>query len=127
MRYHNGSTRSTPPAPPEFVQQFIAGGWRKVERLYGARTDLLLKWIELSGGQSLHTARAAYMRETGKGGPCRRAAVEFVESEAILCPAMQVAQDFGAPFVILSTGHRAVVRNGCVMTILTKKMGRERR
>lgn len=38
------------PPPPEFAEQFILGGWRQVERVYGARTDVILKWIEVNGG-----------------------------------------------------------------------------
>jgi len=38
------------PPPPEFADQFILGGWRQVERVYGARTDVILKWIEVNGG-----------------------------------------------------------------------------
>ncbi len=57
------ATRVTPPAPPEFKQEFIKGGWRQVERLYGARTDLLLKWMEQVGGlAALQAERAAVRR-----------------------------------------------------------------
>jgi hypothetical protein len=71
IAYRPPPTRVIPPVPPEFPAEFIAGGWRRVERLYGARTDLLLKWVQLSGGQSLYAARAAHMRQTGKSGACR--------------------------------------------------------
>lgn len=40
----------TKPVPPEFREQFLAKGWRHVEHLYGARTDLIRKWIALCGG-----------------------------------------------------------------------------
>ncbi len=62
--------RHIPPCPPEFAEQFVEGGWRRVERIYGARTDLLLKWIETSGGDALYAAR----REHKRGGnmPMRR-------------------------------------------------------
>lgn len=38
------STRIIPPPPPEYKANFERGGWRLVERLYGARTDLHLAW-----------------------------------------------------------------------------------
>lgn len=66
--YRRAPTRLIPPAPPEFADEFIAGGWRRVERLYGARTDLLLKWVEMSGGEALHARRREHMRMVGVGG-----------------------------------------------------------
>lgn len=59
--------RHVPPVPPGFADSFVTGGWRQVERLYGARTDLLLKWIEMSGGPSLHEQRRQHMRDHGVG------------------------------------------------------------
>lgn len=50
------SVRAYPPAPPEFAAEFAAGGWRRVERLYGARTDVILKWIATTGAQALRDA-----------------------------------------------------------------------
>ena len=35
--------------PPEFRAEFIRKGWRHVEHIYGARTDLIRKWLYLSG------------------------------------------------------------------------------
>lgn len=71
--------RHVPAVPPGFADRFIAGGWRDVERLYGARTDLLLKWIEMSGGEDLYRRRRDHMREHGtrafgRGGKCVGAA-----------------------------------------------------
>lgn len=60
-QYRRPSTRIIPPPPPEFAEEFIAGGWRRVERLYGCRTDLLLKWIEMCGGAELHRRRKERM------------------------------------------------------------------
>lgn len=54
--------RPIPACPPEFAREFVEGGWRRVERLYNARTDLLLKWIEMSGGEALYAARRARSR-----------------------------------------------------------------
>lgn len=54
--------RRVPPVPPEFEQEFVTGGWRRVERLYNARTDLLWKWIHMSGGDALIQKRRAFQR-----------------------------------------------------------------
>ena len=43
--------KTFPPAPPEFKQEFEAGGWQRVEHLYGARTDCIKKWIAVTGAQ----------------------------------------------------------------------------
>lgn len=59
--------RHIPPVPPGFADRFLADGWRGIERVYGARTDLLLKWIEMSGGEELYQKRRAHMRENGIG------------------------------------------------------------
>jgi len=42
-------TRTIPPVPPEFAEVFARGGWEEVERVYGGRTDLHRKWVEISG------------------------------------------------------------------------------
>lgn len=57
--------RRFPPPPPEFVEQFALGGWERVELLYGARTDCILKWIAMTGAQ---TRRA--IRRASAGGQC---------------------------------------------------------
>jgi hypothetical protein len=59
--------RHVPPVPPEFPARFVEGGWREVERIYGARTDLLLKWIAMSGGDDLHKLRRDHMKAAGVG------------------------------------------------------------
>lgn len=52
------------PVPPEFRAEFIRKGWRHVEHLYGARTDLIRKWIGQCGGlKALQAERAAVRRE----------------------------------------------------------------
>jgi hypothetical protein len=43
--------RMVPPPPPEFRTVFEAKGWEHCELLYGARTDLIRKWITLTGAQ----------------------------------------------------------------------------
>lgn len=55
--------RIVPPCPPEFAEEFVRGGWRRVERLYNCRTSLLLKWIEQSGGNALLERRRAAMKD----------------------------------------------------------------
>lgn len=77
--------RQVPPVPPGFTDRFLADGWRGVERVYGARTDLLLKWIEMSGGEALHERRRQHMRDHGVkpfgrpgGNGSRRAAVRVL-------------------------------------------------
>lgn len=52
--------RLVPPCPPEFAEEFVRGGWRRVEMLYNCRTDLLLRWVEESGGPELYARRRAY-------------------------------------------------------------------
>lgn len=51
-----------PPVPMHFETTYITGGWRAVERQYGARTDIHLKWFEMSGGDALHEKRREYLR-----------------------------------------------------------------
>lgn len=46
------------PPPEGFRDRFIRDGWRGIERYYGARTAVMLRWIEESGGlDSLQAAR----------------------------------------------------------------------
>lgn len=54
-----------PGEPGEFARCFIEGGWRRLERVYGARTDRLVAWMHLAGGSALDEARRAFLR-TGK-------------------------------------------------------------
>jgi len=42
--------RTREPAPQGFRQRFVEDGWRGIERYYGARTDVMLRWIEECGG-----------------------------------------------------------------------------
>ena len=50
-KYARPSSKRVPPLPPEFVQQFVEGGWRRIERVYGGRNDLVRKWMVLAGGE----------------------------------------------------------------------------
>ena len=43
--------KTFPPPPPEFKAEFEKGGWERVELLYGARTDVIRKWIEITGAK----------------------------------------------------------------------------
>lgn len=54
-----------PGEPGEFARCFIEGGWRRLERVYGARTDRLVAWMHLAGGTALDEARRAFLK-TGK-------------------------------------------------------------
>lgn len=54
-----------PGEPGEFARCFIEGGWRRLERVYGARTDRLVAWMHLAGGSALDEAREVY-RKTGQ-------------------------------------------------------------
>lgn len=54
--------REIPPCPPGFADRFVTDGWRGVERVYGASTQLLLKWIEASGGDDLYRRRREHYR-----------------------------------------------------------------
>ena len=62
--YRSPSTKVIPPAPPGYRANWDKGGWRLVERLYGARTDLHLKWQAMTGCESRR--RTAVTPEVGK-------------------------------------------------------------
>ena len=67
-QHRRPSSKLVPPAPPEFAQQFIEGGWRRIERVYGARNDLVRKWIVMVGGErELKRLRREYMAGRRKG------------------------------------------------------------
>jgi len=52
------AVRTIPLPPPEFAEQFALGGWERVERIYGARTDLVHKWVILTGAQTRRSKTA---------------------------------------------------------------------
>lgn len=60
--YRPPSTKLPKPPPPEFDEMFVKGGWRHVEHLTGARTDLLLKWLAQRGADRLRDLRRRYLR-----------------------------------------------------------------
>jgi hypothetical protein len=57
-------TVSLPLTVPEgFRQRFVEDGWRGIERYYGARTDLMMKWIDECGGiETLQVERKEHRR-----------------------------------------------------------------
>lgn len=57
--YRSPPTKALPPLPPGFRDNFIRGGWRLCERMYGCRTDRLLAWHQKAGGEELNAARCA--------------------------------------------------------------------
>jgi len=50
--------RKIPAPPADFKELFERGGWELVERAFGARSDLIRKWIHLTGAQCRHPRRA---------------------------------------------------------------------
>lgn len=61
------TSRARAPVPPGFAQVFIEDGWRGIERCYGARTEVMLRWIEDCGGlEKLRAERRDHRR--GQGG-----------------------------------------------------------
>ena len=72
-----GLHQRVPSAPPGFEDEFVRGGWRGVERAYGAPTDLILKWIDRSGREQLYRRRADYVQARVRTvpGPQRTAVV----------------------------------------------------
>ena len=55
-------TTSTPPV--DFEPQYIAGGWRKVERLFGASTARIYQWLKAF--PDIEERRRAELRRQGK-------------------------------------------------------------
>ena len=58
--------QQTEPLPPNFVANFLEGGWRKIERMYGARTDVNVKWLHMAGGDELIARRKIAKRKGGE-------------------------------------------------------------
>ncbi|WP_159975852.1 MULTISPECIES: hypothetical protein [unclassified Novosphingobium] len=53
-----------PPLPEGFRKRFIEQGWRGVERVYGARREVIQRWIAEAGGPvQLTDARKAWLAE----------------------------------------------------------------
>ena len=60
--FRSPPTKTLPPLPPGFRDNFIKGGWRLCERMYGCRTDRLLAWHQIAGGVALDAERKRAMR-----------------------------------------------------------------
>jgi hypothetical protein len=68
-------TRAVPRLPPNFARNFVEGGWRQLERVYGCRDDVLLKWFEMAGGLvSLQQRRRDWLREQSAVAQAKAAA-----------------------------------------------------
>lgn len=50
------------PIPYGFAHEFVVGGWRRVEFLYGARTSQNRRWLDQCGGERLRRLRLRYRR-----------------------------------------------------------------
>lgn len=50
------------PVPYLFAHEFVIGGWRRVEFVYGGRTDQNRRWLDLCGGERLRSLRRRYRR-----------------------------------------------------------------
>ena len=53
------ASRQMRPPPPEFKAEFIRKGWRHVEHLYGARADVIRKWLFMVGLGDKATRKSA--------------------------------------------------------------------
>ena len=59
--------KHVPSVPWGFEDEFVRAGWRGVERAYGASTELLIRWIPLSGREQLYQRRAEYIASRASG------------------------------------------------------------
>lgn len=48
------------PVPYLFAHEFVIGGWRRVEFVYGGRTDQNRRWLSLCGEDRLKALRRRY-------------------------------------------------------------------
>lgn len=58
------STKRPRPAPPEFEPAFVAGGWAKVNMMFGKRPSV--RWFTALGPVRLRAARDAYVAGRGR-------------------------------------------------------------
>ncbi len=49
--YRRYASRRVPPVPADFVQQFVEGGWRRIEEAFGGNKNRHRVWIALAGGE----------------------------------------------------------------------------
>ncbi len=60
----NAPTKAIPALPPNFAKNFIEGGWRQLERVYGCRDDVILAWMAMCGGvEAMQQRRGQYIAE----------------------------------------------------------------
>lgn len=52
--------------PPDFLAVFNAKGWRAAEHLFGARTSVTRRWIELCGGKDMLIERKRERKRRAK-------------------------------------------------------------
>lgn len=48
--------------PLDFPRVFVEHGWRGIERIFGARTGINVRWINEYGGDRLRALRRRYMK-----------------------------------------------------------------
>lgn len=67
--------------PAGFRQRFITDGWRGIERYYGARTDVMMRWLEECGGvEKMQAERRAWLRQQREAAAARLARPPAVRS-----------------------------------------------
>lgn len=60
-------TKAVPDLPENFAKNFIEGGWRRLERVYGCRDDVILAWMAMCGGlEVMQQRRRQFLRERAK-------------------------------------------------------------
>jgi len=70
----------------------------------------------------VHVTAHAVVRFIERVRPCSEDQARI----ALSTPAISVAADFGAHSVKLGTGHRIVIEQGCIITVLPKPAKRRR-
>lgn len=60
------STKLIRPPAPEFEQNFIEGGWPRVNAMYGKRCAY--RWYVMTGPEKLKAARLRYRKGQTAGG-----------------------------------------------------------
>lgn len=64
MNSRAAPTKAIPALPPNFEANFLEGGWRMVERVYGCRDDVILAWMaQLGGVEQLQARRREHQQE----------------------------------------------------------------
>jgi hypothetical protein len=73
--------RQIKPPPPNFCLNFVRGGWRAVERMYGSRTSTIVNWYHICGGPTLGTMGRRY--QSGDMSVLEQAAAMDVERRGV--------------------------------------------